>query len=276
MPNSIPERSVGFILREARNAKNLSLEQVSKDTKIHIKILKSIEADDLQSLGLVYLKSFVRIYAEYLGLKKEEVIERLEAVCEPTQNSLRKIKIPSATPVQQFRIPNIDIRKVIIFVVSVSLVIGIVKFVVHRKTKKQVTKVTDSKKAELKRPVLEINEAAVTVKKVVKPVKKTKSEVSAKTVSSTVVQETEKIVLTIKAKYKSWLQVKIDGKTVFQGALAKGSAETWSAKENIELSLGDAGAFQLEFNGRLLEKIGRPGQTLKHVVLNKSGLTLQK
>jgi len=89
-------------------------------------------------------------------------------------------------------------------------------------------------------------------------------------------KEGEKIVLVLRAKEKTWLQVKVDGKVVLQNLLARGAAESWQAREKIELWLGNAGAVQLEVNGRLLERIGRPGQTLRRVVITREGLSIQR
>lgn len=68
-------KTVGTILKEARSAKGITLQQVEEATKIRQKFLRSIEADDLQSLpSLAYAKGFVKNYGEYLGLPKEHVL----------------------------------------------------------------------------------------------------------------------------------------------------------------------------------------------------------
>jgi hypothetical protein len=93
---------------------------------------------------------------------------------------------------------------------------------------------------------------------------------------SAVKKSQEKVILVVKAKEKAWLQIKVDGKVAFQNVLPKGSAESWQADEKIEMWVGNAGAIQVELNGQLLGKIGRPGQTLKRVVFTRSGLSIQR
>lgn len=62
-------KTVGSILKEAREAKRLTFEQVETATKIRAKFLAGIEADDYGSLpSLSYAKGFVKNYAEYLGI----------------------------------------------------------------------------------------------------------------------------------------------------------------------------------------------------------------
>jgi hypothetical protein len=84
------------------------------------------------------------------------------------------------------------------------------------------------------------------------------------------------IRISINAIDDCWIQLKVDGKTVFQNILKKGRFESWQAKEKIELSLGSAGAVQLEVNGKLIPPLGRRGQVLKNIVITKDGLKVGK
>ena len=64
-------KTVGSILKEAREAKHLTFEQVETATKIRAKFLVGIESDDYSSLpSLSYAKGFVKNYAEYLGYQR--------------------------------------------------------------------------------------------------------------------------------------------------------------------------------------------------------------
>jgi cytoskeletal protein RodZ len=61
--------SIGEQLRAARHAKKLSLEDVSRVTKIKVDILEKIEAEDFAHLSApMYTKGFIKIYAEHVGL----------------------------------------------------------------------------------------------------------------------------------------------------------------------------------------------------------------
>jgi len=62
-------QSIGEILRAARHNKKASLEDASRVTKIKVEILEKLEADDFKSVGAaMYVKSFLKIYGDYLGL----------------------------------------------------------------------------------------------------------------------------------------------------------------------------------------------------------------
>jgi cytoskeletal protein RodZ len=61
-------KTVGEILRTAREERKLSVEQVNRETKISAQTVHALEQDDFGSLPSAYLKGFVRTYAEFLGL----------------------------------------------------------------------------------------------------------------------------------------------------------------------------------------------------------------
>lgn len=62
-------KTVGEILRKGRLSKNLTLDQVERDTKIRAKFLEGIEADDYSKLpSQSYAKGFIKNYGTYLGL----------------------------------------------------------------------------------------------------------------------------------------------------------------------------------------------------------------
>ncbi|MDD5618435.1 MAG: DUF4115 domain-containing protein, partial [Candidatus Omnitrophica bacterium] len=82
--------------------------------------------------------------------------------------------------------------------------------------------------------------------------------------------------LTIFTEEDNWMQIKVDGKVVFKRILKKGTSETWQAKNGFELWLANAGIVKLELNGKILQSIGRRGQLLKSVVINREGLTVNK
>lgn len=62
-------KTVGEMLRTAREEKKLSIEQVNRETRISVQTLRSLEQDDFGAFpSETYLKGFLRNYAEFLGL----------------------------------------------------------------------------------------------------------------------------------------------------------------------------------------------------------------
>ena len=68
-------KTVGEILHKAREEKGISLEEISKETKINIKYLKAIEANDFDNLPpATFTKGFMQNYAKTVGLDPENVL----------------------------------------------------------------------------------------------------------------------------------------------------------------------------------------------------------
>jgi cytoskeletal protein RodZ len=60
---------IGATLREARERRQLTWEQVEADTKIRAKYLRALEEEEFNSLPSgTYVRGFLRAYASYLGL----------------------------------------------------------------------------------------------------------------------------------------------------------------------------------------------------------------
>ena len=67
---------IGQALREARTRKRVDMSQVESATKIRAKYLRALENEEWDALpGPTYVKTFLRTYAEYLGLDSRSLVE---------------------------------------------------------------------------------------------------------------------------------------------------------------------------------------------------------
>lgn len=89
--------SVSEQLIQRRQQKNVSLPQAAKVTKISIKYLQALEASDYNQLpGEVYAKSFLRVYANYLGLDAVKLLSQYfseQKIYNKTQKAKNNIDI---------------------------------------------------------------------------------------------------------------------------------------------------------------------------------------
>ena len=68
----------GEELKAARESKNISLQDISKATRINIKFIEAIEAGNLNILPPTYIRAFIKSYAKNVGLNQEDTITRYE------------------------------------------------------------------------------------------------------------------------------------------------------------------------------------------------------
>ena len=90
-------------LRCARESRGISLEEVSKATRIGVRLLEAIERERFDQLpGGVFRSSFVRQYAQAVGLDEEQTVTEFEQLSPPQELNLEehfgiepsKIEIP--------------------------------------------------------------------------------------------------------------------------------------------------------------------------------------
>jgi cytoskeletal protein RodZ len=68
--------TIGERLRLAREERGIPLREISDQTRISVRYLEAIEANDYKRLpGGVYNRSFVQAYANYIGYDEKEAVE---------------------------------------------------------------------------------------------------------------------------------------------------------------------------------------------------------
>jgi len=252
--------TAGSRLKKIRQEKGLSLEELSKKTRVHLNVLRAIEGDSISNLSPIYLKGFIKIYCSCLGLDAKDFIGPSEQRQKPALNATvgrpigtrmeNKSSFIKDASIKLGAIkPKFNLKIVIIFLVIVVVIVAganLIKIISSRSGKSKLEKT-----------------------KISMAVSAPKSESKQAKISSDL---TKGFALSIFARGKSWISVKVDGKVVFHGVLASGRSETWAAREKVELSLGDAGAVELQVNDQHFTNLGRRGQSLKNIVINKDGL----
>ena len=69
-------QSIGEKLRLEREAQGIALREISEQTRISMRYLEAIEADDYQRLpGGIFNRSFIRAYAKFIGYDEHEAME---------------------------------------------------------------------------------------------------------------------------------------------------------------------------------------------------------
>lgn len=263
----------GERLKKIRLQRGLSLEEVQKKTKIHLNILKAIEGESITNLNPVYLKGFLKIYCNFLGVDyKDYVSDYKESGLTPKTAPLEDIKVPkpilknTAFSLKTFKL-NKKVKAVFLFILSIIvlwvLLFNLGKFISSKRkstARKQIGTVLT------KAPIKEAKPVNQAVKK----------EAISLTSSKSQKEIFSQVTLVIRAKEKCWISLKTDGRIVFQRVLEKGRYESWKAKEKIEFSIGDASAVELQVNGQLFSKLGRKGQALKNITITKDGLKIPR
>lgn len=254
--------SLGERLKKVRLSKGLSLEEAHKKTKIHLSVLKAIEEDNIINISPIYLKGFLKIYCRFLGVDPKDFVPEykdphtLKLTALKAQENKFSFMKSAAGKLGYLGTDNFKkIRKVLVAGLAVLVILfmlfNIGKFITHK------ISLIFSKKDSVSR-VSKLNKEAAH--------KQTQANAGVSL----------NVRLTIVAKDDCWINLKVDGRTVFQSVLKKGRSETWEAKEKMELTVGNAGIVSLEVNGQPIPPLGRKGQVIKNILITKEGIVTRR
>ena len=94
--------TLGQYLRRERESRSVSLEEVSRGTRIGLPILEALERDDFDIIPQKeFLLGFLRGYARHLGLQREEVLRRyrIQAEVSSRKEKFRQMSLfPGTVP----------------------------------------------------------------------------------------------------------------------------------------------------------------------------------
>lgn len=92
--------TIGTKLRQARESRSLSLEEVSQATYMRVNYLQALESDNFDALpSKTQARGFLRAYASFLGLKTEPLLAALDSTQEPDEQptAAKNIASPERT-----------------------------------------------------------------------------------------------------------------------------------------------------------------------------------
>lgn len=117
--------TVGTFLRQLREAKSLSVEEISRATRMPQSSVERIEADRFDELpGEVFVRGFLKAYARALGVPAEEVLARYTAsrrVAWVTPLPMASTAKPART--RRFGVAIAFVLLLILFTLALSIVL---------------------------------------------------------------------------------------------------------------------------------------------------------
>lgn len=246
---------LGDILREEREKQNLTVKDVERDTSIRSLYISSIEKGAYDILpGEVYLKGFIKSYAEYLKLDGAAMLQQYYA-----EKSPEPVQAAAANEQQ----PAVDRQFMPVKAASNYLKNDFRERVKKsRQTQKLVAGVAVA-------GVLLAGMYWIFGSKDVPPA--VNNAPAATNTARTGNEEksaaaTEKaytgVEVTAKFSGDCWTEILTDDKMVFSGTVKAGESLSWKATTRLVITAGNAGAVELTYNGKSLGKLGQTGEVV--------------
>jgi cytoskeleton protein RodZ len=231
----LPLTGIGAQLRQQRLGLRLSIEDVSRETKIASRYLEAIERDDFESLpSLVFTRNFVRQFALSLKLDPKPLLAQL-----PKQDEAPVIlPDPPARPRSAYQRDR-QIRSALTAAAWLLVAAGVGAAWFH------YSHATSTPAAGLTSTPVVASETPV-------------AEQTAPEPANPAVSHPVQVVIT--AHQSAWVEMSADGKTAFAGMLKADEMKEIAADEQVKLVAGNAGALTILLNGKTLEPLGPVGE----------------
>jgi len=266
----------GLLLKQAREAKGITLEAVQDATKIPLDSLKAIEEGyRVRTLTDFYYRAFVKMYAKYLGVDIASIIENYKPEQLPKPAKFHKGK----NFWQDEKIPFFN--KDVIKNVMRGLFIFLVLFMCFRLGSCWFK----SRSSQPTKPVVKLRKVDVKRNEKVKPPEEKKVSLPRSSVSvapapssSDVIapkRSNKKITLVVKTKKSTWISIRVDGVDMSRTSLSKGAVESWTASESIELSGKNLNDLEFELNGQPTNPFGKTRRGVKKILINHEGFKIE-
>jgi cytoskeletal protein RodZ len=269
---------IGQKIKEARLEKGIQINEVQRSTKIRSKYLKAIEEGNFEIIPQeVFLKGFLRVYANYVGLDGKEIMDEYNQLKLEQGHEDQEIKEDRKEEgIVSFTKGLLDLIKRIWKPLAIGLIIALMIFIgitVYRSgiAVKVVEVVQNVGKSSLKKEKLVLEDNKTEAKSSSKKENiETKAKISddikgneksdLKEEKKTV---TEKLNITIEVLQESWIKVIADGELVFQKILNPGEKKSWQVDRKFNLLTGNAAGVKVIANGEEFGPFGEQGEVIE-------------
>lgn len=249
-------------LRQARVSLSISPGDIQSRTSIRAHIIEAIDAGRFDELPPVYMRSFLRRYAEQVGISANEIEALIDAHLDTLVNgktkdqsgafaALRNAKPKMPAPISLEGSPTR--RRVLIFFVSLfglACLAGV--YLLLRGPDEGPLAV-------------ERNAALRDVDSLLAP-----SQPAGRLMNYFGIGDQDSLILEAFCTDTAWVNITADGKISEAVTLEPGQQRRWAGLKGFQLSIRNAGGITLKRNGVELPKVGKLGETVRSIRISRT------
>ena len=235
---------IGSRLKQEREARSLSLEQVQKATRIKLAFLDAIESGRFEQLpGPVQVRGFVRSYASYLGIDPDDLLANIDDALPPSTTPAAHTPTDKPDLAQTRNVSRLDAKPtrgategwplpLPILILGAIVLFAIGGFLLLQAFSGQSPAPTPSLPPNV--PAA-INTAPV---------------VAAASAAA------PRVSVTLTASEHVWVRVSNDGITAYEGILAPCDPRSWEGGQQIIVETGNGAALSVSVNQQDIGLLG--------------------
>jgi cytoskeletal protein RodZ len=253
MASERPSGGFGGRLRDARERRGLTLQQIARATKISIGTLGALERNDFARLpGGIFSRAFVRSYASQVGLDPETMVREFVSQLPGGQGALAQ-RMSEHNEADELHESHQRMATVLARLVTVS--VPIVAVVLYFGVAGRSPSEREPEPLSTIAPTTGVGsfetriESAAGVGYTAPPAGSLGRVPSAMTIA-------------IVATRPSWISLVVDGELVVDREFRPGDSQTLDVRRDLVLTTADAGAIDLILNGDAAKPLGPPGESV--------------
>jgi cytoskeleton protein RodZ len=254
-------------LKSAREEKGLPLKQISVKTRIDLKFLQAIENADFDIMPDLYMRAFIKEFAQLIDLDTAEILQKFENAKAGREEPIHSIQMPVAEianeipeqiiPVETPPADSSAIIEKIKFKLNPNylyigggliLILIFIYLVLLKGTSPEIMQEKSyEQNTSQNKPRYELE-------------KQTQDQPSDAKVQPVANHRPDSLRIRLVLDDRVWVKVVSDGKIIHQQYDQSNSKLNFAASKYFSLSVGNAGAVKVFYNNRPVNNIGRKGE----------------
>jgi cytoskeletal protein RodZ len=259
---------IGAQLRETRQQRHISLEEISAKTMIPIRLLSAIEEGRMDCLPeVIYTKGFIRRFADSLGLNGTNLADIFSG-----QVSAEQAQDDRSAKKRQQKAGGLrgGLRPVHLYLLYIVLILSAGVGLSYLTNPSAFTSADDSPSTP--RETIPPSQPSQPKHSAASPHAQTAPK-STKPVASVPVStpQANTVRVDLSIKQASWMEIVVDGKVSYEGTLLPGTNKTIVAKKQLILRAGNAGGVIVAINQKPAKPMGKSG-AVEELILDSASL----
>ncbi len=270
---------LGRYLREAREAKELTLDNAHQTLRIRRSVLEAFESGSFNVLETpVQVRGALRSYARYLGLEEERVLALYENAMNPpargkkraTQEAVKTPPNPTPPPLRRRGPSLVSVLASLAVLLTSVAALGVIAVVVV-----EFIQTPDDSAAVAAGPTPNLLLGTVPPTFTFTPTWTPRPLQPTATPLFTGPLAGDRLRVDVNPTSRTWVRVLSDGQEVYAGILRPNEAQTYEATSRLDLIASNAAALDIRFNGQQQGRFGLHGQQVG-LVFTTQGVDVQR
>ena len=258
----------GEELKQARVEKELSLVDISAETRISLKFLDAIEHGQFQILPQTYVRAFLREYALMTGLDPDDIMQqyesaRQESFSRKSDNATHQRISPQENTLEvddkkkQFSLSPLQRNIAFGFFIAAAVVLIAILVNINRGSNSG----NPVEEVSFDRVVRESEAASIP-----------QPAPAPDSIPVVTAAHPDSLRLEITTRDSVWINILIDGKIGHTFLFGPKTKRVWAAKERFIVTMGNAGSATFQLNGKDIAPLGKRGAVVRNAVISEANL----